>query len=211
MRILMWLIAMFFVAGCESSGSAGGSGSLQGGAQNSCSSSNCAGCCDFGICQPGSGKSACGASGSSCTMCSGANVCLTGGYCGVDPESKWLIQPFSAAIAASNNGTSWDGDSSPPDVVVTTTCPPASAPTVSKTSPSESYSPAWSTGGCVAKAKYLLGGPVIFTLDDADMAFDDSITSALSFQVEAGDFSSGQVSLGAANGLKSIVFRVSSL
>ena len=182
----------------------GGVGSAQG-AASGCGFGNCAGCCQFGVCQAGNGSTTCGLGGNVCSICTVAEVCLPAGFCGIDPESEWLVQPAKAVISTSNNGASWDGDGSPPDVQVTVTCPSAtSAGKLGVTPQKESYSPTWTSGGCVTKAKYLLSAPFTFSLDDIDVAADDSITGKFAYQATADDLADASVSFGAKFGMESI-------
>jgi hypothetical protein len=203
---VIWLVAAI-VAGCATD-NGGSAGNTSGGSTTvSCRPGNCAGCCTGNLCVGGTSSLACGSGGGTCGYCSSPNICLSGGYCGIDPESVWLVQPSQGTIASTNNGASWDSlDGSPPDVIVTTTCPPSSNPSTKKSSQAESYTPAWNDGGCTSKAKDLLAEPFLFRLDDNDPVGADSITENLSVQLGAADFASGHVSLGASGGMQGITF-----
>lgn len=205
-KAILSLLALLAV-GCVSGG--GSPGGNQAGGAETCGPANCAGCCSAGVCLGGNSASACGSGGGVCGTCSSPYVCLGGASCGVDPESVWLVQPSEASIASTDNGEAWDSfDGSAPDVVVTVTCPPSSNPMVGKTNAAESYTPAWSSGGCTAKAKDLLAEPVTFTLDDNDPVGVDSVTGQLSLQVTAANLANGKASYGASAGMTGITFEL---
>ncbi len=138
--------------------------------------------------------------------CSSAQVCKTDQACGVDPNSVWRVQPVSAQIASSNNGTSWDGDGSAPDVFVLMQCP-GSSYSVS-TSEVESYNPTWSSGGCTAKAGQLMAEPWVFQLWDSDLTSDDTITGALGFRFTEEHLIAGKVTIGASGGMTAMTVQL---
>jgi hypothetical protein len=167
-----------------------------------CNATTCAGCCFNNSCQTGTAASACGKRGNACVTCGSAQVCKADQTCGVDPNSTWRVQPVSAQIASSNNGTSWDGDGSAPDVFVHSQCPGATSSVV--TASVETYSPAWSTGGCTAKASQLLADKWLFQLWDEDFSSHDTITPVLGFQFTEADFKAGGVNFSASGGMTSM-------
>lgn len=175
-------------------------------APQACGPGNCAGCCSpSGVCQGGSTSTACGRGGGACTVCSGNQVCRAGvASCGIDPASRWRVQPVSAVITATNNGTDWDGDASAPDVVVKMTCPPTSAPVMSQTPEVQSLTPAWSTGGCVTTAAALFAQPWLFQVFDIDLVADDTITSGLQVQFDEADLTAGSTAISPVGGLQSL-------
>ena len=59
-------------------GSGGGGGGVGGGGGGSSCAQSCSGCCAGGQCQAGNSSSACGAAGSACVACTGAQTCLSG-------------------------------------------------------------------------------------------------------------------------------------
>lgn len=197
------LVLAWAMLGCASSGNSGGGGT----SASSCSSKNCAGCCQSGVCQPGNTNFSCGFAGTICDICIGTDTCGTFG-CELNGEAKWLISATNATISANNNGSSWDADGSPPDVFVKLTCPPSSSPTSSASSAQESYSPHWSSGGCVAKAKDLLAQPFFWQVIDKDAAFDDPITGTFQSQLSKTDLEYGAISFGANDGVKAISFTI---
>ena len=210
MQKLIALTIAVMATGCMTSngsgggGTGGGLGNTQGNQTASCSAANCAGCCSGGVCFAGNTNSTCGAGGKLCGACYGPDVCFTDGTCGLDPAAKWIAQPVSAQIASSNNGSSWDGDGSPPDVIVTTTCPGGS---IGVTAQVESYNPTWAqTGGCTATAQDLLTKDLTFSLIDSDVAFDDTITGNVTYGVTTADLRAGGVSLGAVQGINGITY-----
>jgi len=167
-----------------------------------CDASNCAGCCFNNVCQAGNTASACGKKGAACVACGSVQVCKTDQTCGVDPEGVWRVQPLSAQIAADNNGTAWDGDGSAPDVSISMLCPGTTTHTA--TSEVESYTPAWTSGGCTAKAGQLLAEPWVFQVWDIDFSSHDTITGGLWFKFTEAHFTAGTVTLGASGGLTSL-------
>ena len=138
-----------------------------------CGPLNCAGCCQFGVCQAGNGNVACGLQGSICAICAQGEACSVAGFCSLDLKAKWSVRPVRALIESSNKGSSWDADGSAPDVAVTTTCAGTSIG-VSETI--QSYKPSWQSGACVATAGDLLAKGVVFTMRDMDLSVHDSIT-----------------------------------
>jgi len=186
-------IAGFMLVGCG--GSSDGSTSTNGGTSGStCSSANCTGCCFNGQCQSGNTAAACGKNGATCSECGSAEVCLTAQTCGVDPESTWMVQPTSASITSTNNGTAWDADGSAPDPYVVLNCPPTATPVDSQTpAVQDSVSPTWTTGGCATKASALLAQPLLFQVFDQDTISDDTITPPLQYQFTEANFNAGTV------------------
>ena len=82
-----------------------------------------------------------------------------------DTSAIYTVWPVSAEIDATNNGTAWDADGSPPDVFVSFTCPGG---TQVDTAQSESYTPTWNGPSCSAKASDLIGTGVTYTVYDYD-------------------------------------------
>lgn len=185
------------------SGGGGGSGS-GGGSGATCSALNCTGCCFNGACQPGITAAACGKNGAACSACQANQLCRVDQSCGVDPNSMWKVQPTAATIAPNNNGSTWDGDSSAPDVIVRLDCAPTGTSWDSSTAEVQSYSPTWATGGCTAKASDLLSGGFDLQLIDVDAVTDDTITGVLAASVREADFVSGRMTFNASGGLQSL-------
>ena len=207
MQKIITLVVAILTTGCVTSNGSGGGGSGLGnqqGNQTTCSAANCAGCCSSGVCYSGNTNSACGVGGKTCGACYGPDVCFSNGVCDLDPAAKWFAQPASAQIASSNNGSSWDGDGSPPDVIVTTTCPGG---TVGVSAQVESYNPTWAqTGGCTATAENFLTKDLTFSLADSDVAFDDTITGKITYGVTPADLRAGGVSLKGMQGMNGITY-----
>lgn len=197
------VIALSILVGCGGDdGNTGGNT----GTQKTCGASNCTGCCFNNVCQTGNTASACGKAGAACVACGSIQVCKTDQTCGVDPNSVWRVQPVSARITSNNNGSSWDGDGSAPDVVVAMRCPGSTTST--ETPEVESYSPAWATGGCTAKASQLLAEPWVFQLWDIDISSHDTITGALAFRITEEYLTAGTVTLGASGGMTAMTVQL---
>ena len=131
---------------------------------------------------------------------------LTDGDLTLEPyQGRWLVQPTSAGINPNNNGSSWDGEGSPPDVFVRMKCPGAA---VTETPESESYSPTWTSGGCIAQASALLAEPWVFQVWDSDVSSNDTITSPLGYQFTEEALTAGTVILQASGGMKSLTLQV---
>lgn len=197
------IIALAALAGCggEDNPGSGNTGNTQ-----KCSAANCTGCCFNDVCQTGNTASACGKTGAACVACGSSQVCKTDQTCGVDPNSTWRVQPVSARIAANNNGSSWDGEGSAPDVFVAMRCP--GSDTVSSTSEMESYNPTWTTGGCTAKAGQLMAEQWVFQLWDSDVSSNDTITGPLGARFTEQNFTAGTVSFGASGGMTSLTVQL---
>lgn len=200
------VIALSVLVGCGGDDGGTGTGNPGGGTQQTCSASNCAGCCFNNTCQTGTTAAACGKAGAACMACGSAQVCRTDQTCGVDPNSVWRVQPVSARIASSNNGSSWDGDGSAPDVFVVMQCPGSTSAT--STSEVESYTPTWSTGGCTAKASQLLAERWVLQVWDSDISSNDTITGGLAYQFTEQNLTAGTVTFGASGGLTSMTVQL---
>lgn len=174
-----------------------------------CSPSNCTGCCLNNTCQAGNTAAGCGKNGASCGTCSANQICRTDQTCGVDPNSTWKVQPTAATITATNNGSTWDGDSSAPDVSVFLDCAPIGSTFDSQTPESQSYTPSWTTGGCTGKASDLLSAGFQFQVFDIDVAADDTITQNLSYVVKEADFVNGTVSFQPNGGMQTLSMQLS--
>ncbi|WPB75396.1 hypothetical protein KYC5002_41185 [Archangium violaceum] len=196
------ILALSILTGCGGDDDTPGGG----GTEQKCSASNCTGCCFNNVCQTGNTASACGKTGATCTACGSAQVCKTDQTCGVDPNSVWRVQPISARITSSDNGTSWDGDGSAPDVVVAMRCPGSTTST--ETPEVESYTPAWTSGGCTAKASQLLAEPWVFQLWDVDISSHDTITDSLALRITEAFLTSGGVTVNASGGMMSMTVQL---
>ncbi|WNG55040.1 hypothetical protein F0U59_09820 [Archangium gephyra] len=201
------VLALSVLVGCGGDDGTPGDGNPGGGGtEQKCSASNCAGCCFNNVCQTGNTASACGKAGATCSACGSAQVCRTNQTCGVDPNSVWRVQPTSARIASSDNGTSWDGDGSAPDVVVAMRCPGSTTST--ETPEVESYTPAWTSGGCTAKASQLLAEPWVFQLWDIDFSSNDTITDSLALRITEEFLTAGGVTVNASGGMTSMTVQL---
>lgn len=201
------LVFAFVLTACG--GGDPGSGGGTGGNVEQCGPSNCSGCCANGVCQTGSTAAACGKTGAACSVCGNNQICKTSQTCGVDPSSHWRVQPVSATISSSNNGSSWDPDSSPPDAYVDTWCPPSATWSPGETpEASDTYSPSWTSGGCVATAAALLAEPWYFQVFDSDLTTDDTITAQDSYQLTEADFVRGYVTFNPVQGLQSMTVQL---
>jgi len=189
-------LALLVATGVALSACGGG-----GGGGSTCSASNCVGCCLNGACQAGTTAAGCGRNGAACVQCSTNQVCRADQACGVDPESTWRVQPVSASIASSNNGSAWDGDGSGPDVKVYGWCPPFPSSASATPEASDTYQASWTSGGCTAKAKDLLASGWTFQVFDIDLVSDDTITAQLNVTLGEAQFIQGGFSLPPTGGL----------
>lgn len=172
-----------------------------------CSAANCAGCCFGGACQTGTTNAACGKNGAACAACGGAFVCKSDQTCGVDDASTWVVQATGASITSTNNGSSWDGDGSPPDVYVASTCGTDAGAAYTNTTPFvESYTPTWTSGGCTATAAALKQHGFQWQYFDDDIGPDDTVTGGFTFTLTDADFQAGALSFGASGGASSMSF-----
>jgi len=188
-------------------GAGGGTGGGRGGS-GTCNAANCTGCCQGNTCQPGNTASACGKSGAACVQCGANQVCRADQTCGVDPTSMWRVQPVRATIAATNNGSAWDGDGSAPDVYVALDCPPIGNTWDSSTASVESLSPTWNAGGCIARAADLIVHGFDFQVWDEDIAAHDTITGALNMKATQDNFVSGTININASGGMQSMTVQL---
>jgi hypothetical protein len=177
--------------GIASDGGGGG-----GDAAATCSAANCAGCCFNGACQSGNTGAACGKGGIQCVACAPQQICKVDQICAVDPESRWKVQPASATLATTNNGSTWDAGGGAPDPFVSMWCP-ATAATVTGTTPavSDSFTPTWSTGGCIIKAKDLLASGYAAQVFDEDVSFNDPASVKFVVSVKESDLLKGDMTL----------------
>jgi hypothetical protein len=168
-------------AGAVGGGNGSGGGTGSGGGAATCSSANCPGCCFNGACQAGTAGSACGKGGAVCASCSGRTICKSSQVCGVDDAKSFIVAPFSATITANNNGSSWDGDGSAPDVIVKMSCNAQLAGFSATSSEKESYTPQWTdgTGSCSATASQLKANGFAWQIEDSDLTSNDTITGRL--------------------------------
>jgi hypothetical protein len=108
----------------------------------------------------------------------------------------------AAVIAATNNGSAWDGDASAPDVL-------PSFPDVSATwsIKQDTYSPTWSPGeGVVATAAFLTETGVGFQLFDSDVVSNDTITQLVLVKPNDAHFAAGGFTLASFGGAQSVTF-----
>lgn len=140
-----------------------------------CSIKNCLGCCFNGACQTGTTAVACGSFGVQCAVCAAPKICIDQ-FCHVDPEGTWKVQPTSANLSTTNQGSDWDFGAGAPDPYVTLWCP-SSAVSVTSSTPTvmDTFSPTWSTGGCVMKAKDLMGVGYAVQVWDEDISSNDPV------------------------------------
>lgn len=177
------------------------------GSTNSCDPTNCAsGCCSAsGVCETGNTAAACGKGGLACNTCDNSTACNSGVCGGIDPNSTWKVQPTSATVKNNNTGADWDPDQSAPDVKVRVYCPRNASDVTSTTEVSESYSPTWSTGGCVMKASDILAGGFAYQVVDEDvLGAEDNITTKTNVTVVEADLTAGVSSAVASDQLTAI-------
>jgi hypothetical protein len=192
--------------GSGGSGGAGGSGG--GGGSVVCSRVNCAGCCNGNQCEPGTELTLCGKDAAACAQCGANQVCKLTQACGADPDKSWRVYPSAAQISPSDQGSAWDSDGSPPDVVITMSCPAGGGTPITGGTETESFMPGWATGGCVLKASELLGAGIGWSAADLDVIGSDPIASLTTTVLTEADFIAGQKVVGPTGGMTSITFRL---
>ena len=72
----------------------------------------------------------------------------------------------------------------------------------------ESYTPAWTTGGCTAKASQLLAEPWVFQLWDIDVSSNDTITGTLALRITEEFLTGGAVTVNASGGMTSMTVQL---
>lgn len=183
------------------------------GSSAACGPGNCGGCCLGDVCQAGTSATGCGLRGGLCAVCREGQICRPGSQaCGVDLDSNWVVQPVSAVIQpTSPDNTAWDVGTAgvaPPDVFVTMACPAGNG-VVSKTPiVPDSLTPTWTTGGCVRKARELLGGPIQIGVKDDDrtagLGSDEIVMADSPLQLTEDDLLRGTHTLPPKSGLKEL-------
>lgn len=141
----------------------------------------------------------------------GTEVCTSAKRCGVDPASRWTIQPASARIAASKpDGSNWDGFGGAPDPYVRLFCPASMGTETSATSEaSNTTSPTWTNGSCRLTAQQLTTTGFAFDAFDGDGFFggaDDLIAPKTTKVLTEMDLLSGAVTHGPVSSLTSVRF-----
>lgn len=159
-----------------------------------CGPSNCLGCCFNGTCQTGTSNTGCGKNGAKCLTCNGnVPICSAAQVCGVDPEGMWKVQPVSAQIATTNNGSSWDFGGGAPDPFVDVWCPSTSSSPTRTPTALDTFTPMWATGGCVAKAKDLIASGFALDAWDEDVSVNDSIAGKGTISVTESELLAGYI------------------
>lgn len=191
------IAAALWIGACGSDGGSGNPGNPDLGT-SACGPQNCAGCCLGGVCQPGSTAAGCGGGGGQCAVCPSYQACLPTLQCGLLPSQSWLLAAVSANIAATNNGTPWDADGSPPDPYVL-------FDGVNQTSVQQNtYTPSWNQG-FVYTVQQLQAG-VRLQVFDKDLISDDPISAARIFRFGDQDFARGGATVSTWDGVLSISF-----
>jgi len=161
-----------------------------------CSSSNCPGCCFNGTCQIGNTVAACGKGGGECSQCVTNQICGLEQSCGVDPDGSWLVQPDSATISTKNGNGDWDFGAGAPDPFVQLWCPSTASSMTSQTpTASDTFSPKWTKGGCVMKAKDLMATGYGIEVFDDDLNASDVIASKATIKPGESDLLQGSMTL----------------
>lgn len=121
-------------------------------------------------------------------------------------DTIWLVQPSSAMISPNDGGEAWDIDGSAPDIVVRTSCPSSGREVTGETNEVESYTPAWTIGGCMARTDDLVESGVDFELFDVDTSIDsdDNVADA-SATIRETDLQAGMITVGRVSDLDSMV------
>lgn len=183
------------------------------GGSSSCGPQNCGGCCLGDVCQPGTSVSGCGAKGGLCATCREGQICRPDSQtCGVDLDSTWVVQPVSAVIQpTTSDGSAWDSGFAgvaPPDVFVTMACPGGNGVTAKTPIVADSLTPTWKSGGCIRKAKELLGGAIQVGVKDDDrtatVGSDEIVMPDSPLQLVEADLLSGARTLPALAGIKEL-------
>lgn len=89
----------------------------------------------------------------------------------------WVVQPTSATIRTTDStGAAWDALGGAPDPFCDLYCP-SSSTTVTSSTPivSDTFTPAWTTGGCTIKASDLLATGFKIGCYDSDVSANDTI------------------------------------
>lgn len=144
-----------------------------------CGPENCSGCCQSGECVMPQSQSnaACGTTGTECSVCGSAQIC-TAGKC--SEAGSWAVRPLAASVTPNDprDGTPWDIDNSPPDVVVTIGCPLADGGTDwVETEEVQSYAPTFLYGVCRAAQQDIVDRGIFVDVSDRDLIVDDPIDS----------------------------------
>lgn len=130
--------------------------------------------------------------------CAGTDTCdssVNPRACTLDLTTTWRVQPSSATIAPQTSaGFDWDADGSPPDVVVSGTCPSAGEPISFQTTEVSSLNPQWTEGGCLTTADALLENDIHITVTDIDVFADDTIATG-TYRITKDDLGRGTVIL----------------
>lgn len=117
--------------------------------------------------------------------------CGGGSPAGVDPASRWKVQPASGSVRTTDT---WDVGGGAPDPFVRVWCP-ADAGTVTATAEvvSDSFVPAWTTttGSCVMTAGELMSRGFDIAVDDEDITVNDPIAARTTVKLTQGDFDAG--------------------
>ena len=183
------------------------------GAAGSCGPANCGGCCLGDVCQVGTSVSGCGARGGLCATCRAGQICRPDSQaCGVDLDSSWLVQPVSAVIQPTNaDNSAWDSGLpayAPPDVFVTMVCHGGNGAATRTPVVADSFVPTWTTGGCVRKARDLLGAAIQIGVKDDDrtgtLGSDETVMPDSPLQLTEADLLSGARAMPALAGVKEL-------
>jgi hypothetical protein len=165
-----------------------------------CSMLTCSGCCNNTVCDPGQTVASCGQNGATCAICTGTDRCGTSQRCELDPTTRWLVQPTAATI----QNKAWDTTSGP-DTTLSLWCPATHAMANGGCDKvSDSYTPTWSSGGCIATAGDLLSGGFGFTAADVDVFSDDEICGFTTIAVTEAQLRAGRLDVPAMCGLVSM-------
>ena len=138
-------------------------------------------------------------------LLSGLAVLAGCGGAGFDEDASYTVTPVSAEVAASNNGSAWDLDNSPPDVMMTLSCAGGQS---TNTSTVESYQPAWGSGGCAATGRALRDSGIVWRLDDVDVTTNDTITANVPTLFPESVISSGEGQVSNVNAAIKVTFRI---
>lgn len=122
-------------------------------------------------------------------------VCKADQTCGVDPNSMWRVQPISATVRSTDSGgVAWDALGGAPDPFCNLYCPGNATTVTSSTSaPQDTFTPTWSSGGCVLKASELMTLGFGIAVYDEDVSSNDTISGAGVIRATEADLLAGRI------------------
>lgn len=107
----------------------------------------------------------------------------------------WKVQPVSATIRSTDgSGVAWDALGGAPDPYCDLYCPGTATTITSSTGiPQDTFSPTWTTGGCILKASDLIAKGFGIGVYDEDVSADDTIAPAGVISVTEAQLAAGRI------------------